>query len=112
MLPEELGDTIQHPVQLLPFLLGDLGGIVIPAPDFEEDSRCGRIYGPAGAITLDGTIYLYAMRVTHWGTASDPSVSGYGVLFRQETDGSFTQTANWGAGPGTCQYCTRAGRSS
>ena len=42
----KLGDTIQHPVQLLPFLLGDLGGIVLPAPDFEEDSRCGRIYGP------------------------------------------------------------------
>ena len=51
---------------------------------------------PAGAISLDGTIYLYAMRVLHWGTTSDSSVSGYGVLFRQEPDGSFSQTASWG----------------
>ena len=52
---------------------------------------------PAGAISLDGIIYLYAMRVTHWGTTSDPSVSGYGVLFQQEPDGSFTQIADWEA---------------
>jgi len=50
---------------------------------------------PAGAISLDGTTYLYAMRVTHWGVTGEPSTSAYGVLFRQQPDGSFTQIANW-----------------
>jgi Domain of unknown function (DUF4185) len=75
---------------------------VTPGASYFQPLTSKRIAGvdestvPAGALTLDGTIYLYAMRVTHWGTATDPSVSGYGVLFRQDPDGSFTQTANWG----------------
>ncbi len=51
---------------------------------------------PAGAININGTVYIFAMRVMHWPNATDPNPApAYGVLFRQEADGTFSEIANW-----------------
>jgi len=47
---------------------------------------------PAGAITLNGTIYMYAMQVNHWGA---PSTVAHGVLFKEQADGTFTELTRW-----------------
>jgi len=48
---------------------------------------------PAGGVTLNGDIYIYSMRVSHWGSDTDPT-HAHGVLFKR-IQGLFTEVASW-----------------
>jgi len=49
---------------------------------------------PAGAITLNGSIYLYSMQVNHWGSGSE-GTHAHGVLFKGKANGIFSELARW-----------------
>ena len=54
---------------------------------------------PAGAIDIDGTLYVYAMRVTHWKKklSKDDVTHAYGVLFKHTSNGEYVETdVRWG----------------
>ena len=48
---------------------------------------------PAGAITLNGIIYIYSMQVNHWGAPSQ--ADAHGVLFKEQAKGTFTELTSW-----------------
>ena len=50
---------------------------------------------PAGAITLNGTIYIYSNQVNHWGSGSSDPSHMHGVLFKEEANGTFTELTRW-----------------
>ncbi len=50
---------------------------------------------PAGGITLNGTRYIYSMRVDHWAAGANDTTHAHGVLFRQEGPGPFKEVAQW-----------------
>ncbi len=50
---------------------------------------------PAGAITLNGTIYIYSMQVNHWGSGNSDLSHMHGVLFKEQTNGTFTELTRW-----------------
>ena len=51
---------------------------------------------PAGAITLNGIIYIYAMQVNQWGSNSE-GTHAHGVLFYREeqSSGPFAELTQW-----------------
>ena len=49
---------------------------------------------PAGAITLNGSIYIYSMQVNHWGSGSE-GTHAHGVLFKEQANGAFTELTRW-----------------
>ncbi len=48
---------------------------------------------PAGAITLNGTIYIYSMQVDKWGSTNQ--ADAHGVLFKRVVNGPFTELTRW-----------------
>jgi hypothetical protein len=50
---------------------------------------------PAGGIEVNGTAYIYAMRVTHWSKNASDQTHAYGALFREDGGGPFTEMAEW-----------------
>ena len=53
---------------------------------------------PAGAVSIEGKIYLFAMNVHHWPWEGAPAtVVASGALFRSDDDGkSFRKVLQWG----------------
>jgi hypothetical protein len=49
---------------------------------------------PAGAITLNGTRYIYSMQVNHWGSNSE-GTHAHGVLFKEQVNGTFAELTDW-----------------
>ena len=49
---------------------------------------------PAGAITINGSIYIYSMQVNHWGSGSE-GTHAHGVLFKEKMNGTFTELTSW-----------------
>jgi hypothetical protein len=49
---------------------------------------------PAGGITVNGEVYIYSMRVSHWGRSDTDLTRAHGVLFKQ-IQGLFTEVASW-----------------
>ncbi len=49
---------------------------------------------PAGGITVNGTRYIYSMRVDQWGHDSVPT-HAHGVLFKQDGNGTFKEVISW-----------------
>jgi len=49
---------------------------------------------PAGAITLDGTTYIFSMRVNQWGANSE-GTHAHGVLFRGNANRTFAELTQW-----------------
>ncbi len=49
---------------------------------------------PAGGITVDGTRYIYSMRVDQWGQGSGPT-HAHGALFKQDGKGPFREVISW-----------------
>ena len=49
---------------------------------------------PAGAVEINGVLYVYAMRVTHWKKKllQNDTTHAYGVLFKRTADGEFAET--------------------
>ena len=47
---------------------------------------------PAGAIEVNGTLYIYAMRVDHWG--GPDATDAHGVLFKNQ-NGKFIEVFSW-----------------
>ena len=49
---------------------------------------------PAGAVEIDGVLYVYGFRVTHWKKRLQPNdaTHGYGVLFKRLGNGEFVET--------------------
>ncbi|VVC04476.1 Uncharacterised protein [Candidatus Bilamarchaeum dharawalense] len=51
---------------------------------------------PAGAIEINGTLYLYSMRVDHWANKLVPGdeTTAHGVLFKEQGD-DFVEVISW-----------------
>jgi hypothetical protein len=49
---------------------------------------------PAGAITLNGSTYIYSMQVNHWGSGSK-GTHAHGVLFKEQANRTFTELTRW-----------------
>jgi hypothetical protein len=49
---------------------------------------------PAGAITLDDSIYIYSMQVNEWGSGSE-GTHAHGVLFKEKANGTFAELTRW-----------------
>ena len=49
---------------------------------------------PAGGITINGDVYVYSMRVSHWGSPGTDPTNAHGVLFKQR-EGVFTEVTSW-----------------
>ena len=49
---------------------------------------------PAGGITVNHEIYIYSMRVNHWGVSDTDPTHARGVLFKQ-IQGLFTEVVSW-----------------
>ena len=49
---------------------------------------------PAGAITLDDSIYIYSMQVNEWGSWLG-GTHAHGVLFKEMANGNFTELTRW-----------------
>jgi len=51
---------------------------------------------PTGGLTVNGEIYIYSMRVSHWGTDPSDPTHAHGVLFKQvQGYHYFTEVASW-----------------
>ena len=50
---------------------------------------------PAGAITLDGTTYIFSMQVNNWGVSSEGTTHAHGVLFQGNANRTFTELTQW-----------------
>jgi ribosomal protein L40E len=49
---------------------------------------------PAGGITINHDIYIYSMRVNHWGLNNTDPTHAHGVLFKR-IQGSFIEVVTW-----------------
>jgi len=67
--------------------------------DYYKPLHSKRVYGdvstvPAGALEIDDTMYIYAMRVEWWNDAPKQT-HAMGVLFKENETGDFYEVFNW-----------------
>lgn len=71
----------------------DGGGFYEPIKsDREEGKDCSTV--PCGAICVEGTPYIFAKRIEHWGFKGGGPTRGHGVLFKKMDE--FSEIAKWG----------------
>jgi hypothetical protein len=49
---------------------------------------------PAGAITLNGSIYIYSMQVNQWGSGSE-DIHAHGILFKEQASRTVAELTRW-----------------
>jgi hypothetical protein len=83
----------------LPFNCSSYSWLTASGGKFYQPLRSARKAGfdestvPAGAITLNGNIYIYSMQVDKWGSSNH--ADAHGVLFKQVVNGPFTELTRW-----------------